>query len=267
MQTRSPVATYASLVQIAGASDVGRHRKRNEDAIDWDVQLGLAMVADGMGGNQGGDVASVTVLRSIKNDLRRALADARRHGERAHTREVRGSLVVELVRRANQTLRMSAERDPRLRGMGTTLVMCLLGKDYVTVAHVGDSRIYRLRANRLERLTEDHSMVQELVGRGAMDAQQAAKSHNRNVLTRALGVEPDVTVDVAHHDLRSGDVYVLCSDGLTGMAPDAEIAAVLEGCAGNLEATANRAVALANERGGRDNISVVLLKVPEINYA
>jgi serine/threonine protein phosphatase PrpC len=136
---------FVPAVEIAGVSDVGRLRKRNEDAIDWDVRLGLAMVADGMGGSQGGDVASRTALQSIKDDLRRALADASRPGSRAHTQEVRGALVVELVRRANQGVRKSAARDNRLQGMGTTLVMALVGPGFLTVAHVGDSRLYRVR--------------------------------------------------------------------------------------------------------------------------
>ena len=260
------VRSAAPVTEIAGITDLGRHRKRNEDAIDWDHKLGLAMVADGMGGMQGGDVASVTALRSIKNDLRRAFAETKRHGERAQSREVRGSLVVELVRRANQAVRQSAVRDPRLNGMGTTLVMCLLGRDYLTVAHVGDSRLYRMRERKLQRLTEDHTMVQELVDRGDMDAREAAQSRNRNVITRALGVNPDVTVDVAHHDVAPGDLYMLCSDGLTGMASDTDISAVLDCSADSLETTAKRAVELANARGGRDNVSVILLKVLEMSH-
>lgn len=253
-------------LDIAGLTDTGRHRKRNEDAIDWDKRLGLAMVADGMGGNQGGDVASVTALRSIKGDVRRALADTRRHGERADMREVRGSLVIELVRRANQAVRQSAARDPRLRGMGTTLVMCLLGQNFLTVAHVGDSRMYRLRAGELERLTEDHSVVQELVGRGELSAGQAAASRNRNIITRALGIFPDVVVDVAHHDMESGDIYMLCSDGLTGMTPEADIAELLANEAESLECRAKRAVELANSRGGKDNISIVLVRASEASH-
>ena len=180
MNLRTAASTSSAAVEIAGMTDQGRHRKRNEDAIDWDKRLGLAMVADGMGGMQGGDVASTTALRSIKSDLRRALAESHRHNERAQSREVRGSLVVELVRRANQAVRQSAGRDPRLAGMGTTLVMCLVGPDYLTVAHVGDSRLYRLRDRKLECLTEDHTMVQELVERGDMDARQA---HSRATAT------------------------------------------------------------------------------------
>ena len=256
----------APAAEMAGMTDQGRHRKRNEDAIDWDKRLGLVMVADGMGGVQGGDVASATALRSIKGDLRRALGESHRHNGRAQSREVRGSLVVELVRRANQAVRQSAGRDPRLTGMGTTLVMCLLGTDYLTVAHVGDSRLYRLREGKLQQLTEDHTMVQEMVERGDMDARQAAQSRNRNVITRALGINVDVTVDVAHHDLMPGDLYMLCSDGLTGMASDADISAVLDGGAGSLEAIARRAIELANARGGRDNVSVVLLKVLEMSH-
>ena len=173
-------------VEVGGVTDVGMRRKRNEDAIDWDLKLGLAMVAYGMGGNQGGNVASVTALRSIRNDLRRALVDVPRSGDRAGTRKVRGSLIVELVRRANQAVRAAAGRDPRLRGMGTTLVMALLGDGYLSVAHVGDSRMYRLREGLLERLTEDHTVVQELLVRGKLAPLAAAVSRNRNVITRAL---------------------------------------------------------------------------------
>jgi protein phosphatase len=252
-------------MEIAGLTDVGRHRKRNEDAIDWDVKLGIAMVADGMGGNQGGNVASTTALRSIKNDVRRALAEPHRHGEQAKLREVRGALVVELVRRANQAVRQCAASDPRLRGMGTTLVLSLLGEGFITVAHVGDSRMYRLRNGSFERLTEDHSIVQELVVRGQMNAGQAAVSRNRNVITRAIGISPDVLVDVSHHDLASGDVFLLCSDGLTGMVSDEEIARTLGDGAQDLDDSVRRAVALANERGGRDNISVVMFRATEAN--
>jgi protein phosphatase len=253
-------------VEVAGVTDVGMRRKRNEDAIDWDLQLGLAMVADGMGGNQGGNVASVTALRSIRNDLRRALADAPRSSDRAGTRKVRGALIAELVRRANHAVRAAAGRDPRLRGMGTTLVMALLGEGYLSVAHVGDSRMYRLREGSLDRLTDDHTVVQELLVRGKLDPLEAAVSRNRNVITRALGIYQDVAVDVAHHDTRPGDVYMLCSDGLTGMASDADIAMVLGNCDPSLEQSARGLVELANSRGGKDNVSVVLLRTLEHDH-
>jgi len=254
-------AKPAAAVEIAGVTDVGRLRKRNEDAIEWDARLGVAMVADGMGGSQGGDIAAATALRSIKYDLRRALADGERHGERTRSREVRASLAVELVRRANQGVRKSAARDDRLNGMGTTLVLALLGPDYLTAAHVGDSRLYRLRGPRLERLTEDHSMVQEMVGRGQMNARQAATSRHRNVITRALGIAQDVTVDVAHHAIAPGDIFMLCTDGLTNMVADEEIGAALRAHAHSLETAARNAVNLANARGGRDNVSVVLMRI------
>ena len=254
-------AAASPAVEIAGASDVGRVRSRNEDAIDWDVRLGLAMVADGMGGTRGGDVAATTALRSIKYDLRRALADGERHGERMRSREARGSLVAELVRRANLGVRSQAARDRGLDGMGTTLVMALLGPDYLTVAHVGDSRLYRVRGNRLERLTEDHSMVQELVGRGQLNARQAAVSRHRNVITRALGIARDVAVDVAHHPIAPGDLFLLCTDGLTNMVPEAQIGAAAAAHAHDLGAAARNLVNLANARGGRDNVSVVLMRI------
>lgn len=256
-----PRTPFVPPLEIVGVSDVGRIRERNEDAIDWDSSLGVVMLADGMGGSQAGDVASRTALQSIKEDLRRALADVSRHGPRANTREVRGLLVVELVRRANQGVRKSASRDNRLSGMGTTLVMVLIGPDFLTAAHVGDSRLYRVTGGTLSRLTEDHSMVQELVQRGQLNATQAARSRHRNVITRALGKSQDVAVDVAHHDIAAGDVFLLCSDGLTNMMTDAELGAAICAHPDDLEAAARNAVRLANERGGRDNISVVLIRI------
>jgi PPM family protein phosphatase len=260
-----PLGKAAPRIEIAGVSDVGRLRRRNEDAIDWDTGLGVAMVADGMGGSQGGDIAARTALRSIKDDLRRALADSERLGERARGREVRASLVVELVRRANQGVRKSAARDKQLDGMGTTLVMALLGPDFVTAAHVGDSRLYRLHGSRVARLTEDHSMVQEMVVRGQINARQAAMSRHRNVITRALGIAQDVNVDVAHHAIAPGDVFMLCTDGLTNMVPEAEIGAALAAHAHSLEVAARNVVNIANARGGRDNVSVVLMRILRVH--
>jgi protein phosphatase len=174
--------------------------------------------------------------------------------------------MVEIVRRANQAVWQGAARDPQLRGMGTTLVMCLLGRNFLSIAHVGDSRAYRLRDGRLYRLTEDHTMVQELIDRGVMSVHEAAGSNNRNIITRALGIQPDVVVDVAHHELQPGDVFMLCSDGLTSMTSDADIALALGDCTNGLKATAGRAVELANSRGGSDNVSVVLLRALETSH-
>lgn len=260
LRRKRALPTAPLRVDIAGVSDVGRLRSRNEDAIDWDARLGLAMVADGMGGSRGGDIAAATALRSIREDLRRALADAQRRSS-VLGREARASLVAELVRRANRLVRDSAAGDDRLNGMGTTLVLALLGPDFLTVAHVGDSRLYRLRADKLERLTDDHSMVQEMVDRGQMDRQQAARSRHRNIITRALGIGRDVTVDVAHHPFEPGDLYLLCSDGLTNMVSEADIAATLSAHAHSLQSAAHNAVDLANARGGRDNVSVVLMRI------
>lgn len=253
----------APRLDVYGLTDVGRHRRKNEDAIDWDVALGLAMVADGMGGNRAGEIASATALRSIRTDLSRALGEPWRRDPRAGSRELRGALVVELVRRANQAVRRAANRDQERTGMGTTLALALFGTDFVTVAHVGDSRVYRWRAGTLKRLTTDHSMVQEMIDRGQLDAGQAARSRHRNVITRALGPARDVQVDVAHHALRPGDVYLLCTDGLTGMLPDRELADSLGAYASDMRAAARRFVELANARGGRDNISVVLMRISE----
>jgi protein phosphatase len=145
--------------------------------------------------------------------------------------------------------------------MGTTLVLVLLGPAFLTAAHVGDSRLYRLKDRRLERLTEDHSMVQEMVDRGQMNRRQAAMSRHRNIITRALGIGADVQVDVAHHAIAPGELYLLCSDGLTNMVAESEIAALLIEHGEDLPRAARRAVEAANARGGRDNVSVVLMRI------
>jgi len=257
------VDAAATALEIAGVTDAGRRRARNEDAIYWDAELGVALVADGMGGRSGGEVASTTAVRSIKSDLRLALAGPHGRAGGCGAAGECAAMLSELVRRANQRVLLAAARDPRCRGMGTTLVMALFSQGHLSVANVGDSRAYRLRDARLELLTHDHSMVQELVDRGAMNATEATLSQHRSVLTRALGVGPDIEVDVEHHHTLPGDVLMLCSDGLTRMATDAEIAGVIAPHLGDLRRAARAAVDFANARGGFDNVSIVLMRAGE----
>ncbi len=257
---RTVVMKHGRLRDIAGVSDIGPRRRNNEDAIAWDAELGLALVADGVGGNNGGEVASSTIVRSIKSDLKTALAG---DGKRASARsgEYQSAMVHELVRRANQRILAMAARDPKLYGMGATLVVALLVDDGIVVANVGDSRVYRMRDGVLERLTRDHLLVSDMVERGCLSEEQARSSRSRNVLSRALGMSGKLEVDVTRHPLQSGDLYLLCSDGLTGAVSDDELAAHLGNFDVGLRELAQGAVALANRRGGRDNVSAVLMRI------
>jgi protein phosphatase len=244
------------LADVCGVSDVGRRRRNNEDTIGWDAEYGLAVVADGMGGNNAGEVASATVVRTVKSDLRAAM----RLGGGDSDRVAMSRLCTEVVRRANQRVLAAAMRDPKLQGMGTTIAMLLVSDRFVTLAHAGDSRVYRLRAERFECLTRDHSMISDLVQRGSLSEEEARTSNHRNVLTRAIGLGSDLVVDVAQHDIHPGDTFLLCSDGLTGAVSDPELAALL-GRDEDLADACRAAVDLANERGGHDNISIVLARL------
>ena len=255
---------HRRLRDIAGVTDIGMRRRNNEDAIAWDAELGLALVADGVGGNNGGEVASSTAVRSIKTDLQIAL--------RAETSDCcpmsgpapegrHAAMVHELVRRANRKILSMAERDPKLDGMGATLAVALLAEDRVVIANIGDSRVYRMRGEEFSQLTRDHLLASELVARGSLSAADAAQSPCRGVLSRALGMDGELQLDVVQHPVESGDVYLLCSDGLTGAVSDNELAAMLQQPDSDLRDVAHGAVALANGRGGRDNISVVLMRI------
>ncbi len=248
------------LRDITGLTDIGRRRRDNEDAIAWDAQLGLALVADGVGGNNGGKVASSTAARSIKGDLQLALGASAQPAE-GDDPKADVSMVLELVRRAHQRILAAGAREPKLRGMGATLALTLLTGDAVVVANVGDSRVYRLRQGNLEQLTQDHVLATELRERGELTEAQARGSAHASTLTRALGMTGELKVSVERHPVEQEDLYLLCSDGLTRAVSDEELSTLLAGYAGDLREAAQQAVALANRRGGRDNVSVVLLSV------
>ena len=244
--------TKATSVEIASRTDVGRVRQANEDSCEvWGFEDGahLLVVADGMGGHRGGATASRTAIEAI--------AETFGDGARGKAQETLANAVVA----ANQRIWGLAQEDPELEGMGTTVVAFHLdGKRRGTVAHVGDSRAYRYRKGRLEPLTTDHSVVAEMQRRGLLSADEAAVHPRRNEILRSVGVQEDVEVEVADVEVRGGDRYLLCSDGLSGVVKDEEIAAIVQ------TKTPHEAVEalidLANERGGPDNITVQVLAVP-----
>lgn len=234
------------VVERAGDTDVGRQREANEDS--YVLAEPVFAVADGMGGAQAGEVASRTAA-GVFEDL----------GIASGTPEEQ---LTELVREANRRIFALAQEDPSKRGMGTTCTVAMVSPGGVTVAHVGDSRAYRLRGSELSQLTLDHSLVAELERSGQLTREAAQHHPQRSIITRALGPEADVEVDAHTHSARSGDVYVLCSDGLTGMINDEEIAAILRG-EKSLEAAVEALIRAANQGGGRDNITAVAFRVEE----
>ncbi|WP_245995109.1 Stp1/IreP family PP2C-type Ser/Thr phosphatase [Inmirania thermothiophila] len=247
-------------IAFAGVSDAGRVRAHNEDSIGIDEGLGIALLADGMGGHNAGEVASALAVEVVMRELRRRLPHPEGGGDWAGFAPAT-RVLAEAVHKANAAIHEAAAARPQCRGMGTTLVGLLFHDDRASIAHVGDSRVYRLRAGVLEQLTTDHTLVQELVARGFYTPEEAATALNRNVITRALGTEPQVAVDLQEEAVRPGDLFLLCSDGLSDMMDDGEIAAELARADSPLEARARRLVALANAHGGRDNISVILAEV------
>lgn len=244
------------MLDVAAVTHPGRVRGHNEDWITADAHAGCAVLADGMGGHKAGEVASRMAV-----DLIMAGIQSSRRGREKLGAARAESLIAEQVAAANASIFETALSDQRYDGMGTTLIVVLWHEDGVTWGHVGDSRLYLLRRGELRQLTRDHSIVQEELESGAISAEQARHAANRNVLTRAVGIDPAVEADVRSFEVEAGDVYLLCSDGLTDMVIDTEIGETLRACGPEVAATAQRLVEQANESGGLDNISVILARV------
>ena len=234
----------------AARTDTGRARSANEDSY-W-VHSPLFVLADGMGGAQAGEVASQTAVGVFSD-----------HGGLPDGPGTYEERLAALVAQANGRVYSQAQSDDQFAGMGTTLTVAYVGEDDLAIAHVGDSRFYVLRDGELEQLTDDHSLVGELVRRGQISAEEAEDHPQRSIITRALGIEGEVTVDHFSWPVRDGDVFLLCSDGLTGMVSDAGVAEILAG-APSLAVAAQQLVAAANEAGGRDNITVILFRVEDV---
>jgi PPM family protein phosphatase len=249
------VTDLSQALEIAIRSDAGRVRPHNEDSLYADAALGIAVVADGMGGYNAGEVASGMATSLLAAELKKLSAGQFCRGIRDHESLGRAIGLV------NGIIYDTALTQPQCAGMGTTLVMALFFDDGVTVAHLGDSRLYRLRGEALQQITHDHSLLQEQIDSGLVSPEEARLSRNKNLVTRALGVDPDVEPEIRDYDVRSGDIYLLCTDGLTDMVEDAEIAMTLSVPSLNLDDKAERLVAMANDRGGRDNISVTLIEI------
>jgi protein phosphatase len=248
-----------ATVDMAAATDRGRVRTHNEDCLAVEPRAGLAVVADGMGGHNAGEVASRMAVEIIVRGIEAAAAEL--HSPLQPRRAE--SLIAELIERANARINECGRSRRDYAGMGTTVVMGLWYGRQVTVGNVGDSRLYRLRAGRLEQLTRDHTLVQEQVELGWLTPDTARDSANRSILTRAVGSESRVPADLVTYETMRDDLYLLCSDGLTEMLTDSEIGEVLGRIESGIQDGAEELVRQANERGGVDNISVVLVRVTD----
>ena len=244
---------------VYGLSDVGLSREHNEDSIGWDIDLGLIMLADGMGGHNAGEIASELAVTAIRDALLDVMTP-----EMLDTNLIKcDEALREAVTYANEEIHEQANRRIECAGMGTTVVITLFYDDKVTYAHVGDSRIYRMRQGEMKQLTQDHSLVQEMIDNGYLSQEEAMISSSRNLITRALGIAPEVEVDVKTEILDGDDVYLLCSDGLSDLLSEQDMVRILSELRDRLGDAAQQLVDLANERGGTDNISVVLVAMHE----
>ncbi len=241
--------------EFSHATDTGRSRSNNEDSVAVEAKTGVVVLADGMGGYNAGEVASGMATSQILDDLNRWLSEA---AATASDGEVRRAMTL-CVDAANRAIHQAANDDARQAGMGTTLVMGVFRGSRLLLGHVGDSRAYRMRAGVLRQITRDHSLLQEQIDAGLISSVQAASAAHKNLVTRAVGVEAEVQLELHGHDVLPADLYLFCSDGLTDMVDDAAIERLL-GEPGSLAASAAALVQAANEAGGKDNISVILVR-------
>lgn len=253
------MATLPYPLQLHGLTDVGRARSNNEDAFAVVSPAGLAVLADGMGGYNAGEVASQMLTGFLRDELGRWLQEA----DGAPMAAVQQAMAI-CVDNANRAIFESAKDNPRFSGMGTTLVLAVFRAEGVWLGHVGDSRAYRLRGGRLQQMTRDHSLLQEQLDAGLISPEQAQFALHKNLVTRAVGVEPQVELESHLHAIEEGDLLLLCSDGLSDMLSDADIQALCQAHADrpdDLAGLCQALVSAANERGGRDNITAVLARV------
>lgn len=250
-------------LELAARTNTGRVRLQNEDCVAVSPSRGFAVLADGMGGYSAGEVASSIAVAVVRAVLERELAPRdveEQVSTRAHARVVE-QVLNDAIQTANTAVLEVASTEAGHAGMGTTIVVAVLGNGAITIAHVGDSRAYRLRRGEMVQLTRDHSLLQEQIDAGLIHPERARYAQNKHLVTRAVGVGLSVEVEVNAHSTEWGDVYLLCSDGLSDMLTNEEMLAVLTRRGTSLEASCNMLIECANESGGYDNISVALMRV------
>lgn len=255
----------SQVLEVIRITDVGQRRDHNEDSVASDLEIGLLVLADGMGGYKAGEVASEIAVLTIVADLKESMqALEPGHVDAVSGMQAESQLVLNAVDYANASIYAVSQAQPQCAGMGTTLAMALFTNDKLLAGHIGDSRIYRYREQSLLQMTTDHSLLQEQLKFGLITPEQAKVSGNKNLVTRALGVDAEVVLELHQHDVEVGDIYLLCSDGLTDLVEDTEISAllgILHAKVADLKSVANRLVQAANDNGGKDNISVILARV------
>jgi protein phosphatase len=252
----------SQTLEITSCTDPGMVRSHNEDSIASDAVYGPAVLADGMGGYTAGEVASGMATSVITTEMQQLLAKVRPYEVDPETGKILApQLVREQVMKANASIYHAAQSQPQYAGMGTTLVVCLFYDNKALVAHLGDSRLYRMREGTLKQVTRDHSLLQEQIDSGLISAEQAKHAQHKNLVTKALGIDPTVEPEIREYDTRPGDIYLLCSDGLCDMVEDGDISMTLEALGANLKLAAQQLVQMANDNGGKDNVSVILVRV------
>ncbi len=255
--------SLANKLEIVNLSHEGMKRPHNEDSSVTDARLGFAVIADGMGGYKAGEVASAIAVTTILQAVQEGMKSLPRSRADDAEYSPQSLLLREAINRANQQIFRTASQEEQCQGMGTTVVAMLFYNNRYSVAHVGDSRLYRLRDGNLENITTDHSLIQELIDRGFYTPEEAAENTPKNLVTRALGIDEQVEVDLMEDAAIPGDIYLLCSDGLNDMVNDEEIHLTLSKYSANLVEAANELVNKANANGGKDNISVILIRPRE----
>jgi protein phosphatase len=236
-------------------------REHNEDAVFVNPARGLVILADGMGGYNAGEVASSIAISFIASALETSFFDPLPGETDGTGRPDAGDCLAKSIGLANTAIYNASVSESTYAGMGTTLVMALFFDNRITVGHIGDSRLYRLRDGEFAAITRDHSLLQEQIDHGMITVEEARYAHNRNLVTRALGVESEVESEIRTYDVAPGDLYLLCSDGLNDMVSDERMRQALQASSDDLDFAAERLIQMANDNGGRDNASVILVKV------
>jgi len=256
--------TERPALDCATLSHPGMVRSHNEDTVFVDGEAGLAVLADGMGGYNAGEVASGIAVSVISNGLLPELKSGRELSKvDVGTGLTHAALLLQQqIAAANKGIYEAAQARPECAGMGTTIVTAVFCGNRISIGHIGDSRCYRLRGEKFEQLTHDHSLLQEQIDSGVLTPEQAKYSLNKNLVTRALGIEAIVPADIVEYRVEADDIYLLCSDGLTDMVDPEVVHTIVGQKRSDLPLAAVELVEIANQNGGRDNISVVLVRVP-----
>ncbi len=249
-------------LEIVSQTNPGMVRAHNEDSVAQELACGLVVLADGMGGYNAGEVASGIAVSVVATEICQHLQNASPTERDEDSGEELGVVLLrDNIQRANASIYHAAQSQPQYAGMGTTIVTGLFYDNRVVVGHVGDSRMYRLRGETMEAITRDHSLLQEQIDGGMISVEDARLSRNKNLVTRAVGIDAEVVPEIHVHDVQVGDIYLLCSDGLNDMVEDEDIRSTLYAMQGNLPLAAEQLIEMANDNGGRDNVSVILVKI------